>query len=268
MNCGVIIVPTIAATDAPCSALSVVYSEEHVFLAYDYLPRNPDIVMVDSEIVAKAPARFLVSGMGDALATWFEARAGAASESNTCAVCAPGKPAWTALNMAKLCYETLLSNGLQAKISAEAGVVTEALERIIEANILLSGIGFESGGLAGAHAIHNGLTVLEETHACYHGEKVAFGTVTQLFLENADRTELDQVYDFCEQIGLPTTLAGIGLGSVSDEKLMAVAKAATAPGETIHAEPFAVDAAQVFAAMKAASAYGEMRKKESRGQVR
>lgn len=55
--------------------------------------------------------------------------------------------------------------------------MTPALEHIVEANILLSGLGFESGGLASCHAIHNGFTVLEQTHKYYHGEKVAFGTL-------------------------------------------------------------------------------------------
>lgn len=85
--------------------------------------------------------------------------------------------------LAKLCFDTLMEEGVKAKIALEAGVCTPAVEKVIEANTLLSGIGFESAGLAGAHAIHNGFTVLEECHHMYHGEKVAFGTLTQLVLE-------------------------------------------------------------------------------------
>ena len=76
--------------------------------------------------------------------------------------------------LTKLCYETLLSDGRKAKISLENKVVTPAVERIIEANTLLSSVGFESGGIAAAHAVHYGLTALEETHHYYHGEKVSF----------------------------------------------------------------------------------------------
>ena len=86
--------------------------------------------------------------------------------------------------LAELCFNTLMDEGVKAKIALEAGVCTPAVEKVIEANTLLSGIGFESAGLAGAHAIHNGFTVLEECHHMYHGEKVAFGTITQLVLEN------------------------------------------------------------------------------------
>ena len=71
---------------------------------------------------------------------------------------------------AKLCYETLISDGLKAKIAMENNVCTKAVENIIEANTFLR-IGFESAGLAGAHAIHNGFTAIPETHAMYHGER-------------------------------------------------------------------------------------------------
>ena len=93
--------------------------------------------------------------------------------------------------LAELCFDTLMEEGVKAKIALEAGVCTPAVEKIIEANTLLSGIGFESVGLAGAHAIHNGLTVLEECHHMYHGEKVAFGTLAQLVLENVPHEELE-----------------------------------------------------------------------------
>ena len=96
-----------------------------------------------------------------------------------------------------------------------------ALENIIEANILLSGLGFESGGLAGAHAIHDGLTILEGTHKYFHGEKVAFGTIVQLMLENAPEGEMNEVLDFCVKVGLPVCLEDIGVDSITREELIA-----------------------------------------------
>ena len=149
----------------------MIYSETGVFERYLFLNSNPDLVLVDTDIIAAAPSRLLVSGMGDALATYFEARAVAASGALSCA---GGKPTKGALALAKLCYETLLEDGVKAKLAVEAGACTQAVENIIEANTYLSGIGFESGGLAGAHAIHNGLTVIKDCHHLYHGEKVAF----------------------------------------------------------------------------------------------
>jgi len=175
----VVIVPTIASTDAPCSALSVIYTEDGVFEEYLVLPKNPEIVVVDTDVIAQSPARFIVSGMGDALATYFEARACRQSKALNMAGMLPAVSAYA---LAELCYRTLLEDGLKAKLAAENSVVTDAVDNIIEANTYLSGIGFESGGLAAAHAIHNGFTVMRECHNLYHGEKVAFGTLVQLVL--------------------------------------------------------------------------------------
>ena len=189
-----IVVPTIAATDAPTSHSAVIYTPEGAFDDYAYFKQSPNVVLIDTTVVAKAPVRFLISGMGDALSTYFEARANVRSYTKVNAGLPCGyreelTPEATGTNaafaMAKLCYETLLADGEKAKIACENKVVTPALENIIETNILLSGIGFESGGLAAAHAIHDGLTILPGTHHYFHGEKVAFGTLAQLALENA-----------------------------------------------------------------------------------
>ena len=247
----VVIVPTIAATDAPCSALSVIYTDEGQFKEYQFFKSNPNLVLMDTDVISKSPVRLTVSGMGDALATYFEARACKRSDATTCA---GGHVTEAAMALAQLCYETLISDGLKAKLALEAGACTESVEKIIEANTLLSGLGFESAGLAGAHAIHNGMTALPETHAYYHGEKVAFGTLTQLVLENAD--ELYEVLDFCVEVGLPVTFAQLGVEDASYERVLEVAKLACAPSDTLGNMPFEVTPEKVAAAMLAADAYG------------
>ena len=228
------ILPTIAATDAPCSALSVIYTENGEFEEYLFLPKNPDIVLVDSELVAKAPVRFLTSGMGDALATYFEAQSSSLTENVNMS---GGTSTETALALGKLCYDILLEYGVSAKKSCEANVVTEPLEKIIEANTLLSGLGFESGGIAAAHSIHNGFTVLEETHGKTHGEKVAFSTIAHLILADKTTKEIQEVIDFCKDVGLPTTLKDLGITDINEEKILKVAKASCKEGETIHNMP-------------------------------
>lgn len=254
----VIIIPTIASTDAPCSGCAVLYSANGVFDSVCYQKTNPAAVLVDVGIIAAAPARFLVSGMGDALSTWFEARSCHRTQSkNECG----GLSTMTGLNLARLCHETLLKYGAAAKIACEQHIVTPALERIVEANILLSGIGFESSGLAAAHSIHNGLTALEETHAFYHGEKVAFGVLAGLQLTDALPEESAAVFSFCEEVGLPTTLADIGLQKCGRKRLMKVAEKACAPAEGIHHEAGKITPEKVLHAMIAANAMGKSRKK-------
>lgn len=249
----VIICPTIASTDAPCSALSVIYTDEGVFEEYLFLPANPNMVLMDTDIITKSPVRLSVAGMGDALATYFEARACKRSGAISCA---GGKTTEAALALAKLCFDTLMEEGIKAKTALEVGACTEAVEKIIEANTLLSGIGFESAGLAGAHAIHNGMTVLPECHHMYHGEKVAFGTITQLVLENVPVEDLEEVILFCIEVGLPVTWKELGVEEITDEKIMEVAKAACAEDDTLHNMPFEVTEETVAAALKAADAYG------------
>ena len=247
----VVIVPTIAATDAPCSALSVIYTEDGQFQEYQFFKQNPNLVLMDTTVIANSPVRLTVSGMGDALATFFEARACQRSEADTCA---GGKVGAAAVALARLCYETLLSEGLKAKLALEAHACTESVERVIEANTLLSGIGFESAGLAAAHAIHNGLTAMPETHAFYHGEKVAFGTLCQLVLEDAE--ELYEVLDFCVEVGLPVTLGQLGVEDVTYDRVLEVARLACADNDTLHNMPFSVTPEKVADAILAADAYG------------
>lgn len=260
-----IIVPTIVATDAPTSHSAVLYTPDGAFDDYAYFKQSPSVVLIDTNVIANAPTRFLVSGMGDALSTYFEARATANSYSNVNAglpcgvregVCGDAKGTKTALALARLCYETLLEDGVKAKSACDQNVVTTALENIIEANSLLSGLGFESGGLAAAHAIHNGLTFLEPTHHYYHGEKVAFSTLAQLVLENAASDEINEVLEFCVTVGLPVCLADLGVTEVSAEDLMAVAEKACAPGESIYSMPFPVSADAVAAAIRVADQLG------------
>ena len=253
----VIIVPTIASTDAPTSGCAVLYSKDGVYEKTLYQRANPAAVLVDLDIIAAAPTRFLVAGMGDALSTWFEARSCDRTRSkNECG----GHCTAAGMAIARLCYETLLEHGAAAKIANDEHIVTPALDRIVEANTLLSGLGFESGGLASAHALHNGLTALEETRSFYHGEKVAFGVLAGRHLTDAPGEEMDEVYRFCEDVGLPTTLNELGLGAADRRRLMLVAEKACGPEQAMHHEAGTITPDMVLHAMLAADAMGRARK--------
>ncbi len=255
----VIIVPTIASTDAPCSGCAVTYTPDGIFEKVHYQRSNPAVVLVDTDILAKAPPRFLVAGMGDALATWFEARSCVKTASvNECG----GLSTKAGLHLARLCYDLLLNYGVQAKLDNESGKVSEALENIVEANILLSGIGFESGGLAAAHAIHNGLTALPETHSFYHGEKVAFGLLAGLHMMGSPENELNEVYEFCKSVGLPVTLAQLGISAENKAGLMQVAQKSVEEGSPIHHEGSNINPEKVYDALLKADAFGNQAVKQ------
>jgi len=239
--------PTVASTDAPTSALSVVSTSAGAAESYRIHGRNPDLVLVDSGVIVRAPVRFLVAGMGDALATWYEGRAAAAAGRPNMR---GGAATEAALALARLCRDVVLTNGEAAVAAARERRVTPEVERIIEANTLLSGLGFESAGLAAAHAVHDGLTALPGTRSALHGEKVAFGTLVQLVLDGSPAEEFTTILRFCRAVGLPTTLAQLGLPAANDADILAIADRATQPGETIHDLPRPVTAATVAAAIR------------------
>lgn len=249
----VVSVPTIASTDAPTSAIAVTYTEDHVFDGNILLPGNPEVVLVDTDVITRAPVRFLVAGMGDALSTFFEARANAASDHDNFA---GGKSTNTSLALAKLCYEILIRDGLKARQSAENGICSTEVENIIEANIYLSGVGFESNGLACAHSIYNAFTTMSPCHHMYHGELVAFGTIVQLVLENRVETEIAEVLQFCINVGLPVSFAEISTRDLTRDELMNVAIAACSPANFMAGEPFGVTPEMTFEALTTADALG------------
>ncbi|MFZ4874047.1 glycerol dehydrogenase [Janthinobacterium sp. Mn2066] len=242
-----IIVPTIASSDAPCSALAVVYNEDGG-VAYDkFLPRNPDLVLVDTAIISQAPSRFLIAGIGDALATYYEADSCRDSGAFNC-LGMPGLEVAHAI--ARACRDTIFAFGAAAVAECDAKTAGPALERVVEANILLSGIGFESGGVASAHGIHHGLCELPDVHHHLHGEKVAIGVLAGLKLRGKE-DEFQRVLAFCQSVRLPTRLADIGITEVTPEKLRIVAERACRPGEITHNEPLAVTSAMLVDALRA-----------------
>ena len=252
LNLPCVIVPTVASNDSPCSSLSIIYGEDGTFDRLMMLGRNPDLVLVDTRIIANAPVRQLVSGMGDALATWFEADAGFRSDALNCS---GGRITRSAITLARLCFDTLMEFGMGAKIACENRVVTPALERVVEANIMLSGVGFESGAVALAHALSEGLSVIPETHRYSHGELVAFCLLPQLIMDAQPHETIVQVYGFCRAVGLPVTLAEIG--AKPGELLRMAAEIAAEEGRPSHNLPFEVTGQSIYDAILAANAVGE-----------
>jgi glycerol dehydrogenase len=262
MKVPVIVVPTIATTNAPCSAMSVIYTDAGELVEYLPLNKNPDCVLVDTDSIAQSPARFLVAGMGDALATFWEAdtcvRSGLANgvTGTTC-------PTLAAMSLARLTYDTLLESGFQALLAVEKNVVTPAVEAIVEANILTSGLGFENLGHAGAHSIHNGLLRAKTSARRMHGEIVAFGVLAQLVLEGRPASIIREVQDFCFSVGLPLCLEDLGIVNPSKEEIREVAEVTCAEGESIHSTWFPVTVMDVEAAIWTADALGNSYKKKS-----
>ncbi len=248
----VIVVPTSAASDAPCSALSVVYREDGSLDTLLPLRRNPDLVLADSEIIAKAPVRLLSAGMGDALATYYEMKECRRTDSGNFF---GQKITLAAEAIARRCRETLMEDGRNAFRDAEAGRCTPAVENVIEANILLSGLGFESGGVCAAHPINEGLAALPGAHDTLHGEKVAFALLAQMILSGEPAEVLRETMAFLRDVRLPVTLAELGIVDPTEEELTLMASAAL-ESPSIHRMTRPVDAAAVMDAVRRADRLG------------
>lgn len=248
-------IPTIASTDAPTSGVSVLYTDDGRFDAARVHDRRPELVFVDTAIIAAAPTRLFVSGIGDALATEYEALAAATGGGETVAGNPPTR-AGTAL--AERCGAIIRDQGRKAVAAVERDEVTPAVEDVIEAIILLSGLGFENGGLAAAHAIHDGLSMVVQ-HDVLHGEKVSIGLLAQLLLEERPDEEIQSVVSFATAVGLPTTLADIQLDPADDQQLATVARTACDERSSMANQPGTVTPAAVIDALRSLESYSGSR---------
>ncbi|MBA1392844.1 iron-containing alcohol dehydrogenase, partial [Lactobacillus sp. XV13L] len=233
--------------------LSVIYTDQGQFDHYRFYDKNPDLVLVDTQVIAGAPVKLLISGIADALATNVEASDVRRAKTNNMV---NGQQALAAKAIGQACEDNLFAYAKLAIAANKAHVATEALDRIVEANTLLSGLGFESGGLAAAHAIHDGFTALKgDIHKLTHGQKVAYGTLVELILNGSNYQRFEKFLKFDLELGLPTTLADLNLGSASDEDLMKVAQQACAEGDTMNRMPGEITATDVFGAIKTVDEY-------------
>tara|TARA_X000000950_G_C13872730_1_gene643601 strand:+ start:1004 stop:2203 length:1200 start_codon:yes stop_codon:yes gene_type:complete len=248
-----VVVPSLASNDAPTSAVSVLYSDDGVMAGAEFYPENPVFVLVDTAIIASAPERYLVAGMGDAMATWYEA---ATCLSNPAARNVLGtRPTLAATAIGETCARTLFEQGVAAAAAVRDGAVTQALEDIVEANTLLSGIGFESGGLAGAHAVAQAFTQFQHVEENFlHGEMVAMGTLTHLLLDQR-LDEARRVAAFFVAVGLPVHLGQLAVDAADADVLEALAKVALGSGLLANI-PRPVDAVAVMAALRSAHEIG------------
>ncbi|MDQ1280009.1 MAG: glycerol dehydrogenase [Thermoproteota archaeon] len=251
--------PTIASTDAPTNSLSVVYTTGHEFKEYRFYDVAPTSVIVDTRTITEALARFLACGIGNAFSKMYKVEACYASGGgNQVEKPIPGRASMTALYLAKAIQRILESWAREAMYSVKKGVISIALEATVESCILLSGLSFESGGLAAAHSLYDGFTTLENKMMPpqYHGELVFFGTCIQLSLEGRPGAAIRNAFKFGYEIGLPICLKDIGLAEASDEMIWTVAEKAVMAGETIYKMPIEVTSEAVFNAIKTVDALG------------
>jgi len=253
LNKVLVIIPTTASTDSATSALSALYNDDGTFLKYIYHNKNPHLILVDTSIIVKAPIRHLVAGMGETLSTYYEAKACYDSKSLNIL---GGTPSLSSIAISKLALDIILEKGWLAKLSAEQGIINEALDQVVEANIFMSGFGFENSGLAGAHAIHNGIMELDNSNNYLHGEIIAFSTIVQLVIENRQIDEILKIISFCKKINLPHKLSDLGIVDKIDEKVRIISEKACSNDDTMNHMPFKISRNMVYDAIMVADKLG------------
>jgi glycerol dehydrogenase-like iron-containing ADH family enzyme len=243
----IVTIPTSGATCAAWTALSNIYSEAGAFQYDMALDRCPDLLVLDYDLLATAPRRTLVAGIGDAIAKWYEASVSSGSSDRTLLI--------NAVQQARVLRDILFQKSAIA-LDTPGSLIWQD---VVDASVLMAGV---TGGIGGAqcrtvaaHAVHNGLTHLAASHGMLHGEKVAYGILVQLRLEEMLQgnqlaaTARQQLLQFYGEIGLPQTLADLGLADCSIAQLQQAAEVACNPQSDIHRLPFAVTPVQLMAAM-------------------
>ncbi|MFT3296496.1 iron-containing alcohol dehydrogenase [Klebsiella pneumoniae] len=203
-------IPTIAATCAAWTPLSVWYSDAGQALNFEIFDDANFLVLVEPRIILNAPAEYLLAGIGDTLAKWYEA-----------VVLAP-QPEALPLTV------RLGINGAQA--------FRDVVEAIIAGGGMVGGLGERYTRVAAAHAVHNGLTVLPQTDKFLHGTKVAYGILVQSALLGQDDV-LAQLVQAYQRFNLPTTLAALEVDINNRAELDRVIAHTLRPGESIHYLP-------------------------------
>lgn len=229
-----VLVPTLASNCSPWTPISVIYDESGAFIRYDVYPISASLLLVEPAILIKAPLNMLIAGIGDTLAKWYEADVQMGPIQNK------PVPLQISYFTARQCKDLLIQHADGAINAVKSGMINDDFIKVVETIIVLGGMvggfGDHCGRIAGAHAIHNGLTVLKETHHTLHGDKVAYGILVQLVLEDKWE-EIKQLYPFYHRLGLPVSLTELGVSEIDDELINAIATKSTLPEESIHVMP-------------------------------
>lgn len=221
LGCEVVVFPTIASNDSPTSRLIVVYSDTHVLEAADKMALNPAAVIVDTEIIIKAPKRFLLAGVGDAISKVYEVGQSHASGASNFF---DGTPSLTAMAISRQCYDVIMTDTEAALAAHSNGEINDAFERLVEATILMSGLAFENGGLSVAHAVLRGFSANPDFSNSLHGEQVAVGLLVQLMTNPEYYQTARDLLAFYRKIGLACNLEALGARDSAEDIADAIAE--------------------------------------------
>lgn len=226
-----VLIPTLASNCAPWTPISVMYSEEGICLGFDVHTAQVDLLLVDPELIMTSPINYLIAGLADTLAKWYESER---------ILSLPEYAQHPFLSLAKAaayqCKTVIIDKGHEAIDSMTDMNLTQAFTTIVDTIIAVSGL---VGGLGDkyarttiGHAVHDKLTVYPQTHAFLHGEKVAYGIMVQLSFEDK-WDEIKSLLPLYDTLNLPKSLRDLHLGKLTDNEVKSFSDNITGDGALV-----------------------------------
>lgn len=213
-----------------------------------HLPRNADFVIVDTEVLARAPRAMFAAGMGDALSKGLVAEGCASGAGLNMFL---SRPTRLGTVIARTCCSMLLDNAIAAFDQAGSGKVSAAFDSAVKAMILMAGVGFEKGGLSVPHALTRGLPLLPGGAKAPHGLQVAYGLgVHHALLGQPMPEQLARIF---RHVDLPRSLRALTGHAVTETHIRQVV-AVTMPVRHMLNFPRALTGADLLSAMLAVEA--------------
>lgn len=213
--------PTIASNCAGCTSVSIMYNEDGTFLKPHFFVRPVMHTFIDTAIIAQAPSRYMWAGIGDTYAKYYEAMISSRGEQ---------LEHFTALGVAVsvMCRDPLVAYGKQALEDHKKGLCTYAVEQVVLAIVVTTGIASifltkdftpdYNSGLA--HAVFYALTaypVIEQRHL--HGEVVGFGVLLALLVDH-QYDQFETIYRLNRSVGLPVSLEDVEITEAQWQETM------------------------------------------------
>jgi glycerol dehydrogenase len=249
----VVCVPTIAATCAAATALSILYTSDGAFERALYLPSSPNLVLIDPAVIANAPGKYLASGMFDSLAKWYE------GQSVLQGIPRPDALTEAAVQLTEFLYHRIKRQGAQAMELVRRHRTGKELQDVIDVNIYLTGtvqgLGLYTLRGGAAHALHNGLTAIKTSHGILHGFKVGYGIVVQHFLERRPINNIKETIQFFRLLGLEPKLSSLCIHA-TNENIRTIAKVACSD-EAMQKMSFPVSERMVISAIRSLEAQAQ-----------
>lgn len=253
MEAELIVIPTLVSNCAPFTPVIVAYYPDHTICKIDYAKKGAYMTIVDTRFLLATPVDYFIAGIADTLAKYYEMEAivrTMAEEDKTALV-------RLGFQSAKLIKELLIADAIQAVTDLEAGRLTPAFARITDAIIALAGevggFAVEFGRTSGAHALHDGLSYLSETHSVLHGNKVAYCIWVQLAYTN-DFAVIEELRPFYEALHLPMKLKDLHVTRVDRAYFAPVLTYAVKEEETFVLIDPMITPEKVFRAIEAVEA--------------